>query len=132
MKLSKLKSEITDEGTWVELPEPFEGAEVLVRTTDHPDYTAAINLGLERKRGARKNPKAKREIVMRATAKHLILDWRGVEDDETGQSIPFDRERLLSMARDARNYGRFFDAVLTAAAEATDEIIEGREELGNS
>lgn len=132
MKLSELKSEIVDEGTWTDLPE-WPGIRVCVRTTDHPDYTASINLGLERKsRAAAKNPKIKQEIVMRAAAKYLILDWEGVDDDKTGEPVPFDRATVVEYAKDLRYYGRFLGAIVSAAVDVTNEIAEAREDLGNS
>ena len=130
MKLSALRSEITDEGTWAEMPE-FRGVSVCVRTTDHPEYVRAINVGLERRsRAARKDPNVRNEIVMRAVAKHLLLDWKGVTDDDD-QPMPFDRDLVEGWAKDLRNYGRFLGAVLSAAVQVTEEIAEAREDLGN-
>lgn len=130
MKLSALRSEITDEGTWVEMPE-FRGVKVCVRTTDHPDYVRDINIGLERRnRAARKDPNVRNEVVMRAVAKNLLLDWEGVTDDDD-QPMPFDRDLVVSWSKDLRNYGRFLGAVLSAATQVTEEVAEAREDLGN-
>lgn len=130
MKLSALRSEITDEGTWTELPE-FRGVSVCVRTTDHPEYTRDINMGLERRsRAARKDPNVRNEIVMRAVAKHLLLDWKGVTDDDDA-AVPFERDTVVGWAKDLRNYGRFLGAVLSASVQVTEELAEAREDLGN-
>lgn len=130
MELSELKSEIVDDGTWVPLTE-FPGVEVCVRTTDHPDYTGAINLGVERKaRQISKNPRLKTEIVLRAAAKHLLLDWKGVT--EKGVPVDFDRDTVVNWSKDLRNYSRFLGAVVSAAVDMTNELVEAREDLGNS
>src|SRR5690606_32101007 len=100
--------------------------------TDHPAYVRDINAGYERKgRTARRDPEVRNQIVMKAVAKHILVDWRGVEDDD-GNPVTFDRDLVIRWSNDLINYGRFLGAVLSAAIEATDEIVEEREDLGKS
>lgn len=129
MKLSQLRSEFVDEGTMVDLPD-WPGVRVSVRASDHPEYQNALTVGFERKRRASKDPNVRAEIVNRAIAKHLLFGWEGITDDDD-KPIEFDRATVVEWAKD-RAYRRFFDAVLGAANVLANEVVEEREDLGNS
>lgn len=129
MKVSQLRSEFVDEGTMVDLPD-WPGVRVSVRSSDHPEYQNALTVGFERKRRASKDPNVRNEIVNRAIARHLLFGWEGVTDDD-GKPLAFDRDLVLGWAKD-RAYRRFFDSVLGAANLLASEVVEGREDQGNS
>ncbi|HZR80364.1 MAG TPA: hypothetical protein VFD92_04630 [Candidatus Binatia bacterium] len=133
MNIGMLKSPISDEGTMTDLPD-FPGVRVSVRTTDHPDYQGYIARAIEREQAGSRNgkvePKVRDEIVAKATAKHLLMDWEGVTS-ESGEVLPFDRKLVTGWAEDLKNYGRFFDRVLSASVKVTNRIAQEREDLGN-
>lgn len=130
MKISALRSEITDEGTWVDLPD-WPGVRVCIRPADHPEYENANALSFARKRSAAKNQNVRNEIIYRNAVKHILIDWEGITDDQD-QPVPFDRDVLLGWAKDLRNYGRFFGAVVVAAHQLVMDLAEEREDLGKS
>lgn len=131
MKISALASEITDEGTWVDLPD-WPGVRVCVRPSDHPEYENANAASFTRKgRRAAKDTRVRDEIIYRNAVKHLLIDWEGVTDDQD-QPVPFDRDTLLGWTKDLRKYARFFGAVVIAANQLVLDAAGEREELGKS
>lgn len=133
MKVSSLRRSAFDDGVWRELAE--FGIEVLVRSSEHPDYRRAVQAGMQPhakriRNGGMVDPVQQDRITCRAVAKHLLLGWKGVEDDD-GAAVEFTRERAAEWAEDPE-YTQFFKAIERLGDELAAGQAEDRAELGKS
>ena len=133
MKVSALRRSTFDDGVWREIPE--FGVSVLVRASNHLAYRGAVQAGLQPhqrrlRTGGMLPPGVNDRIVSRSVAKHLLLGWKGVEDDE-GNELPYTLEKATELAEDP-DYTEFFKAVERAGDDLATMQAEERADLGNS
>lgn len=145
MKISRLlKNDPSfDEGEWVSLADfsphkELHSIKVRLRPSDHPKYRAAYNAGLQPHAKLMRMNKLGQEVYDRvnyvATAKHLIMDIEGFQDDE-GKPVDFDRNVVLEWANldpYPPHVIRFFAAVSDASTFIASTSAEERAELGKS
>lgn len=133
MKLSELQSGDFADGVWKDIYE-FPGVSVKVRSSEHQDYQRSFTAALRPHRRAinegHVDPMLLRRLTNECVVKHLILDWKGVDDDD-GNPIPFSKDVALPMAKD-RIYNRFFKAIERAADAVASGEVEEREEVGEA
>jgi hypothetical protein len=140
MKLSSIRASQLDNGQWVDIP-GFPGVSVSIYPTDHVDYRRGIQAAMQPhartiRAGRMIDPGVQDKMVARAVAKHLLRDWKGIDDDELGPDgkalpVPFSRDQALEWAEDVE-YTRFFRAIEREGdilASLSAEEIEG---LGKS
>lgn len=126
MKLSDLKANLKAEveGEWVDAPElgldeaTGEPVAFLVRSLHYPPYKMAIaeaQLRLGRRYPGSQLPPPEIEAVEngRLRAKHLLLGWRGIEDD-AGGALAFSPETAMNLLTDPE-YRPVSDAVFACA-----------------
>lgn len=131
----KLNLEQVDNGIWVsDIPE-LEGVSFLVRGTESQAYQRAMRkalqgVGRKARMAAINDPTKYEDLTNRLIAEHLLLDWKGVDDDD-GKAIPFDRA-LATTLMTSREYTPFRRAVLYAVERVDTNTAETKEEiLGN-
>lgn len=123
MKLKELRidSEAKENGIWIDLP-GFPGVRVKTRASDALPYRRFVQEQVRRlTRGMRRGDISLEEsdrIDRQALARHSLIDWSGVEDDD-GRPIPFSSEAAERFFADP-DYCRFYDACRVAAFEAGD------------
>jgi len=109
---------------------------VLLRPNDHPKYRAAYNQGLQPHMKLIRMNKLGQEVYDRvayvATAKQLIMDIKGLEDEQ-GNPLPFDRATVVGWAEldvYPPEVIRFFAAVSDASTFLASTSAEERAALG--
>lgn len=117
-RLSSLKTDAkrSEEGVWQEIGEGFE---VKVARLGHPEYKAYVaKLSKPHLRSIQREGigSAKlREIQQRAVSRHILLDWRGLHDDD-GSEIPYSQEKALELLSDP-DYSELLDIILELAQD---------------
>jgi len=127
LPLSKFRSNPvkSEEGVWIEYPE--EGFALKIARMGNAKYTQEI---VSMRRGKQIasplveeiSPSAVEAIQMKAMAKHILLDWRGITDDN-GEEIPFSPEKAYEIISDPQ-YRDFYTLVQTLAADAKNFLDE--------
>jgi hypothetical protein len=125
MKLSSIEvdPERIEQGQWIgNIPEAGD-LQLKVRGLGNADFrrmqtklTDAVPRA--RKAGGRIDPDEQDRIVSQCLAATVLLDWRGLEDDNG--PIPFSREKACELLMDPR-YRRFREAVIWAASVVGEE-----------
>jgi hypothetical protein len=117
-KLSSFKTDSrkSEEGVWTEVGAGFE---IRVARLGNPKYQAELKrLGKPHLHGIRRQgleSEQLKRIQAKATARYLLLDWRGLEDDD-GKTIEYSYEKALELFLDP-DYNEFLDIVLEAAGD---------------
>src|SRR5687768_6005127 len=95
MKISRLRTDQKKEaeGVWVPVG---EGLEIRVARIGNPAYEAFLRREtrpVQRAvRAGMADPKAMEEISNRAMARHVLLDWRNLEDEVPDPDAPADKQ----------------------------------------
>lgn len=138
MKLSDIAIDVerSEGGDWVrDIPDAGE-LQLKVRGLRSKDYQQRIATQMaavpRSKRVAGRIPAdVSGRIIGEAMAEHLLLDWRGLTDDND-QPLPFSKEKARQLLVDPR-YTRFREWVSWAAAEVEELGADAVEApLGNS
>lgn len=131
MKLNEIQSGEFAEGVWKDVYE-FPGVSVKVRSSDYADYQRSFTAALRPHRRAinegHVDPLLLRRLTSECLVKHVIVEWKGVDDDE-GKPLVFTKEVALPMAKD-KSFNRFFRAIERAADAVAGGEVEEREEVG--
>lgn len=124
MKLNELLTQDTreSEGEWM----PYAaGVELLIAPMGNQRYDDEVQKRMrplrKKRRGGKLKPDEMREINMKAVARYVLLDWRGVTDDGGETPEAYSAERGFAAFK--TNY-RFFKDVLSMAGGAEDELID--------
>lgn len=134
MKLSSIKQdqEKSENGVWV----PFtDGLKILIARAGNAEckkMTARLQKPLEKRiRKGLVEDSVLSDIAKKVTAKHIILDWENLEDDD-GEEIPYSPEKAYELISDPENE-IFYNWVLEASVDEMNFRKESKEdELGNS
>lgn len=130
----KLSSFVTDtsleqEGVWVDIG---DGAEIRVARAGNPEHEALLRKlrkpHEKRFRSGEIPPDLAKSIAVEAMARHILLDWRGITEDD-GTPIPYSYEnakRLLGL-RDFREM--VAEIAMEAETFRAQEIREAGAEL---
>ena len=132
MKLSSLKTDsvLVETGEWIrDIPEMGD-LELMVRGVDNSDYRALASKLIQaiplkrRRRGI--SQEDLEQIQNRCLLETVLLDWRGVQDDN-GAQVPYSRDMAETLLT-SPEYRAFRDAVAYAArlvgAEEEDATVE--------
>jgi hypothetical protein len=124
MKLSSLKVDIVreEEGDWIDIPD-LPGVSLKVRSTNSKGYSMALSLRSQkfaRKYGSRPIPpeeslKANGSLL----AEHILLDWKGLTEDDGTTEIPFNKELAAEYLQNPE-YRQLANAVVWAAQRVAD------------
>lgn len=119
-------------GVW----EPWEGAEYLIARGDTPAMAAIARQMADDKRERLKRAKLTEEeaqaVRIEWIARHVLRDWRGVKNIETGELVPYTPELGIELLSNPE-YRDFYEFVLDRAGEGAKFRRRVREEaLGNS
>ena len=105
MKLSEMRvnSDAIENGRWVALV-VFPGAEVKVRGMKSKGYRRELqrvvtNLPMQDKMRLSEDPDITDRIDIQMVSSYLLLDWRGIEDDN-GDPVPFSADRAKELLSD--------------------------------
>lgn len=141
MKISDVEQSPAVNGKWFPFVHPvsgkaFAGTEVKIASSDREEYTLALaERGVERtrrqiSRGGRRAlgksiPSAKEslDVTIEALAEHVLLEWKGIQDDD-GKDLPCSHENKLLLLH--KLYFRDF-----VIACADDQAAFEEQELGN-
>ncbi len=96
MKLSNLATDAElEEGAWVDIG---EGARIKVAYTGSRRFREAAFKRTNRRgfRQTRQTFEAQDEDTIRLLAKDVLLDWKGIEDDD-GNAIPYSQAKALEL-----------------------------------
>lgn len=101
------------EGVWVDAG---EGLKLKLARLGNPKYEALMQqLGKPYRRQIRNNTidvDVLRGLTARALARHVLLDWSDLQDEETGEDITYSQEKALELLK---NYRDFYDMVVELA-----------------
>lgn len=87
-----LDMERQTEGVWT--PDPWGyGFEFLIASADNPDFRRAASEAVRLRDDPKTTDKDVADAITRAVARHLLKGWRRLDDDETGEPIPYSFER---------------------------------------
>lgn len=106
MKISKFATDLTleEEGVWVDIG---EGAKVKVARIGNPKYRARLReLQKPYRRQIRLDTLPEDlndEIVIRAIADTILLDWSGIEDDK-GKAIKYSKDAAFELLKGLRDF----------------------------
>jgi hypothetical protein len=131
MKISRFATDLDleENGVWVDIG---EGAELLVARVGNPRYSEAIRKLTKPVRQQLRNdtlPADKMdEIMLKAFSETILLDWKGIEDDN-GKPIKYSTENAYQLMRDLKDFRAIVDEI-ARAGEAYRK--EEREAEGNS
>lgn len=125
MKLSALKANIAreEEGDWVEIPD-FDGVSLKVRGLASRPYSTA--LGIVSQKFARKYgqrpvpPKESLRESGKLLARHILLDWKGILDDDGETKIPYSAE-LAEEVLTNPEFSKLSNAVIWAAQRIAED-----------
>jgi len=105
-KLFGTNKESEIEGIWNDMG---DGIEVLVARIGNPEYQKAFQaISKPHRRAIRRgtlNDEVAEKLLVKAMAKTILLDWKGIEED--GAPIPYSYEnamRILMEYKDFRDY----------------------------
>ena len=137
MKLQDLELDIqsTDEGAWInDIPE-LAGVSFCVRGTEYGPYqkamrTAMMTQGRKQRLQSQVDPERFSALQNALTAEHLLLDWRGVEDND-GEPLPYTPAQAKK-AMTERRYRPFQRGVLYAVEIVDAGLVEHREEAAGN
>ena len=115
-------------GVWIDLG---EGAKIKVARNGNPEYTKMIEkLSRPYKKQIRRgtiNGETFDKIIRKATAEHILVDWKGITEDKV--EVPYSTEEAYRLLTE---YGDFREVVAENALDFQnfqDDEIE--EEEGN-
>lgn len=113
LKQFKLDKKAEKEGIWVEIG---DGAKIKVARLGNPAYQGAIRrMGKPFARQMRHggvDTDVLEGITRRAMARHILLDWEGLEVD--GEAVEYSEKNALKLLTD---YSAFYDLVSECAAD---------------
>ena len=137
MKLHSIKADVEkmEDGVWERITEDFE---VRVGHQNTPAYTAFLH---KHARGHGRaflkgtlDAKAIESItplIKEATARHLLLDWRGLQDDD-GEEIPFSTKKAVELLTDPA-YSSLFTMITEISQDETlFRAVQDEDDAGNS
>lgn len=131
MKISRFATDLglEEEGVWVDIG---EGAQLKVARVGNPRYRSRVReLSKPYKRQIRADilpEDMSDEIVLRAFSETILLDWKGIEDDN-GEPIPYSHENAYELLKGLRDFRTLVADV--AQEQETFRRVEAEEE-GNS
>jgi hypothetical protein len=99
MRLSTMKvdPELESKGVWVDFGEGFE---CLIARDQNPEHRALLRRLMKKYRGFDEIPEDRaREIDAKAMAKCIVLDWRGLLDDDDTE-IPYSEGKAYEILVD--------------------------------
>jgi hypothetical protein len=120
MKLSSIKRDVnlSENGVWV--TGAYGDMDLLIAASNNKKYKDMIRKEIKPyERALRTNTlsdKVFTEIQDKCVAKHILLGWRNMQDDE-GQEIPYSYDKALEILKDPENVD-FRELVLALADEA--------------
>lgn len=125
-----------EEGVWIRF-----GGQVAMRILRaggaNKDFTRAFQTAIkpyerQLKKGTL-DPEVSDEVMRRVYARHVVKEWHGVIDTETGKSVPFSPDACEAWLR---QFPEAFNELVNIATElatfAQDEANDAKAELGNS
>jgi len=133
VKLSNLAVDSTasEEGVWAEYE---AGIEFKIARLGNPRYQQELArlIGRLSKRGQRDWAGERLEKAQRpAVARHIIRDWRNVDDDD-GNTIPYSPEKALEIISDPQ-YQPIYDWIMQVAQDEEEyRLSRVEEQAGNS
>jgi len=130
MKISTFATDLDleENGVWVDLG---DGGSILVARWDNPHYQKFVREALRPHRAAIRKRTLSDEIsddvVLRAYANTILLDWKGLEDDK-GKAIKYSIEAAYDLMKGMKDFKAL---VVEIAGEAATFRRENLEEEGN-
>lgn len=125
LRISKIKTDLAAEtnGVWV----PYEGgSRLLIARIGNPEYEQAVlKLSEPYGQGFRQDADAMRQVTREAMARHILLGWEGIEDDD-GVSIPYSFETALKFLTEYRD---FYRHVMTEAMNRENFRVKQRQDV---
>lgn len=103
MKLSRLAvdTDKSENGIWREIGHG-SGFEVRIARANNSKFRAAVErevLNIVRNSSGMPGAEEQSDATLRAFCAHIVLDWRGLEDDE-GNAIPYSPETAYKILSD--------------------------------
>ena len=114
MKISEFKTDprLEQDGVWVEAG---AGLRLLVASADNPKYEQYLRrLGKPYRlqiRNGTVRPDVMRDITMQAAARHVLLDWEKLQDED-GNDVSYSEKQALAYFKEVP---RFFNTVMEFA-----------------
>lgn len=121
MRISRFRTDATkeNEGVWVPLgaPDDPDGFQLKIARLGNPAYEEMLRkIGKPYVRAIRMgtaDPKVIADLQKKAMAKHVLKDWKGLQDDD-GNPIPYSVEKAYELMSTLPD---FFDLVYSLAQE---------------
>lgn len=136
MKLSELKVDTGKmrNGVWERITDDFE---VCVAHSNVPAYLAFLQKNARghgrafmKGRLDEKTMQAIKPVIKEATARHLLLDWRGLQE-ENGDEIPFSVEKAVEILTDPECEPLFNMIVEISQDESLFRAQQDEDDAGN-
>jgi hypothetical protein len=121
--MARLRAIRTDQqkaeaGVWVPYAEDIEVCVASLNSKTYQDHRERLMAPhLKMARAKRMSPEQVLEIVRPAVAKHLIRDWKNIQDDD-GVDIPYSPQKAEEILSDPGMLD-FYDFILDAAGNVT-------------
>ncbi len=137
MKLHSVKGNVTkmEDGVWEKIADDFE---VRVAHQNTPAYTAFLHKNARGHGRAflkgtldAKAIEAITPLIKEATARYLLLDWKGLQDDN-GEEIPFSTDKAVEILTDQAYQSLFTMITEISQDETLFRDIEDEDDAGNS
>lgn len=137
MKLSEIRvdSKRVEAGEWIKDIPDMGDLELLVRGIGNSDYQAMqtkLYMATPRaeRTGGRLDNKAASRIQAQCLAATVLLDWKGVTDEQ-GEPVPFAKETALNLLKNP-DYVAFRDGVVWAAGQVGANRVEAIEDAAKN
>ena len=132
MKFSALKGNADNEPRWQKDIPGMGDIELLVRSTNNPDYRKRFQAMVRALPPSKKakgviDPVELDRITGVCLLDHSLSDWKNVEGEKC-EAVPYSKEQATIFLT-TPEYGAFRDGVLTAAVSVGDEDAESEEQM---
>lgn len=129
MKISKFATDLDleENGVWVDIG---EGGEILVARMGNPRYQKAVqSISKPHRTQIRQKTISEDlsdELLLKAMAETILLDWKGIEDDK-GKVIKYTKDTAFKLLRDLRDFRNLVVELATeqAAFRREEAVAEG-------
>lgn len=127
MKISSFATDLDleENGVWVDIG---DGGSLLIARLGNPRYTKAVREISKPHKALIRNKTISEdlsdELLLKAMAQAILLDWKGIEDDK-GKEIKYSKDAAFQLLKDLRDFRNLVTEICQEqAAFRRDELAE--------
>ena len=104
----KLNIKVTDDkleknGAWVDWP-MLDGIAVKVLRSTLPHLQKHLQKLLKQNRKALRNADIQKEVMIKFISQHVLVDWKGIIDEDTGEEFPHSVENVAAALKSNNDF----------------------------